>query len=158
MQNIIFILLLAKIIGERSILGNISSWIETPICIGMYVGPTLRHGFIIMESVSPFLIWIYNQIKTKAYFGSPTLDDTWYIHISMYVHALSCLTLWDPLDSSPPESSVQGIFQARILDRVAILSSRGSSQPRDQTHMHLLSLLHWQADSLPLCHLESSYQ
>ena len=60
MQNIIFILLLAKIIGERSILGNISSWIETSICIGMDVGPTLRHGFIIMESVSPFLIWIYN--------------------------------------------------------------------------------------------------
>ena len=131
MQNIIFILLLAKIIGERSILGNISSWIETSICIGMDVGPTLRHGFIIMESVSPFLIWIYNQIKAKAYFGYPTLDDTWYIHISMYVHALSCLTLWDPLDSSPPESSVQGIFQARILEWVAILSSRGSSQPRD---------------------------
>ena len=108
MQNIIFILLLGKIIGERSILGNISSWVETPIWIGMYVGPVLRHGFIIMDSVSPFLIWIYNQIKTKAYFGFPTLYDIWYIHISMYVHALSCATLWDPLDSSPPDPLSRG--------------------------------------------------
>ena len=43
----------------------------------------------------------------------------------------SCLTLCDPM--SPPVSSVHGIFQARILEWVAILFSRGSSQTRDQT-------------------------
>ena len=48
-----------------------------------------------------------------------------------------------------------GIFQARILEWVAISSSRGSSQPRDQSNPHLMSLLHWQADSLPLSHLRS---
>ena len=47
--------------------------------------------------------------------------------------ALSCLTLRDPIDCSPPGSSVHGILQARILERVAILFSRGSSQSRDQT-------------------------
>ena len=31
----------------------------------------------------------------------------------------SCLTLCDPIDSSPPGSSVHGIFQARILEWVA---------------------------------------
>ena len=45
----------------------------------------------------------------------------------------SCLTLCDPLDCSPPGSSVPGIFQARILEWVAISFSRGSSRPRDWT-------------------------
>ena len=39
----------------------------------------------------------------------------------------------DPMDCSPPGSSVHGIIQARILEWVAISSSRGSSQPKDQT-------------------------
>ena len=43
--------------------------------------------------------------------------------------AQSCLTLGDPMDYSPPGSSVQEILQARILVRVAILFSRGSSHP-----------------------------
>ena len=45
--------------------------------------------------------------------------------------AQSCPTLWDPMDCSPPGSSVHGIFQARILESVAIPSSNGSSWPRD---------------------------
>ena len=45
----------------------------------------------------------------------------------------SCPTLCDPLDCSPPGSSAHGILQARILESVAMLSSRGSSRPRDQT-------------------------
>ena len=43
----------------------------------------------------------------------------------------SSLTLCDPMDCSPPGSSVHGILQARILEWVAISFSRGSSQPRD---------------------------
>ena len=45
----------------------------------------------------------------------------------------SCLTLWNPIDHSLSGSSVHGILQARILEWVAILFSRGSSQPRDRT-------------------------
>jgi len=41
--------------------------------------------------------------------------------------AQSCPTLCDPVDCSPPGSSVRGILQARILEWVAIPSSRGSS-------------------------------
>ena len=44
-------------------------------------------------------------------------------------------TLCGPMDCSPPGSSVQGIFQARILEWVAISSSRGSSQPRNRTRV-----------------------
>ena len=42
-----------------------------------------------------------------------------------------CLTLCDPMDYSLPGSSVHGISQARILERVAIPFSRGSYRPRD---------------------------
>ena len=42
-----------------------------------------------------------------------------------------CSTLCDPMDCSPPGSSVHGILQARMLEWVAMPSSRGSSQPRD---------------------------
>ena len=41
--------------------------------------------------------------------------------------------LCNPMDCSPPGSSVCGILQARILECVAMPFSRGSSRPRDQT-------------------------
>ena len=47
----------------------------------------------------------------------------------------SCPTLWDPIDCNLPGSSVHGIFQARILEWVAISFSKGSSPPRDQTQV-----------------------
>ena len=49
--------------------------------------------------------------------------------------AQSCPTLCDPMDCSPPGSSVHGIFQVRVLEWVAISFSRGSSQLRDQTQV-----------------------
>ena len=52
---------------------------------------------------------------------------------STYVLTQSCLTLWDPMDCSPPGSSIRGIFQAKILKWVAISYFRGSSQPKDWT-------------------------
>ena len=68
------------------------------------------------------------------------------------VCAQSCLTLCDPIDCSPPGSSVHGVFQARILEWVeesllqGILPTQGSIP-------HLLHLLHRQVGSLPLNHL-----
>ena len=50
----------------------------------------------------------------------------------------SCPTLCDP-DCSPPGPSVHGILQARILERVAMPSSRGSSPPTDWTCISLVS-------------------
>ena len=46
----------------------------------------------------------------------------------------SCLTFLSPMDCRRPGSSVHRISQARILEWVTISLSRGSSQPRDQTH------------------------
>ena len=46
-----------------------------------------------------------------------------------------------PMDCSPPGSSVHGIFQTRILEWVAIYSSKGFSWPRDQTHVSCISCI-----------------
>ena len=60
-----------------------------------------------------------------------------------------CLTLCDPMDCGLPGSSAHGIFPPRILEWVAISSSRRSSWPRDQTHASCAScigtliLYHW---------------
>ena len=53
----------------------------------------------------------------------------------------------EPLDCSPPGSSVRGILQARIVEWAAIPFSRGSSWSRDR--ICLSCLLHWQVGSLP---------
>ena len=56
----------------------------------------------------------------------------------------SCLTLCDPVDCSPPGSSVHGIFQARVLEWIAISFSRGSFNPGIEPGSPELK-----ADSLP---------
>ena len=70
----------------------------------------------------------------------------------------SCLTFCDPMDCSLPGSSIQGILQARILEWVAVPSSRGSSPPRDQTYVSYAPALTgrffttsatWEAQYLP---------
>ena len=53
--------------------------------------------------------------------------------------AQSCLTFCDPIYCSPPGASVHGIFQARMLEWVAMPSSRGSSQPRDPTEVSCIA-------------------
>ena len=52
--------------------------------------------------------------------------------------AQSCPTLCDPMDCSLPGFSVLGIFQARVLEWVAISFSRGSSRPKDRTRVSLI--------------------
>ena len=50
-----------------------------------------------------------------------------------------CLTLCDPMDHSPPGFCVHGMFQARILEWIAISAFRGYSQPRDETYVSYIS-------------------
>ena len=57
----------------------------------------------------------------------------------VHMYAQSCPTLCDPMDCSTPGSSVQRISQARVLEAVAISSSRGAARPRDQTHISYVS-------------------
>ena len=55
--------------------------------------------------------------------------------------AQSCPTVCDPMSHSPPGSSVHGIDQGRILEGVAIFSSKWSSQPRDPARIPCVSCL-----------------
>ena len=57
-----------------------------------------------------------------------------------------CPTLCNPLDCSPPGSSIHGILQARILECITISFSRRYSWPRDQSHVSCIGrriLYHW---------------
>ena len=60
----------------------------------------------------------------------------------------------DSVDCSPPSSYVHGVFQARILEWIAISSSRGSSHPNDQTVISCVSCIGRQI-LLPLSYLGS---
>ena len=74
------------------------------------------------------------------------------ILIRYVLHAKSlqlCPTVCEPKDCNSPGSSVPGILQARILEWVAMPSSEGSPQLRDQTYISYI-LLNWQESSLPL--------
>ena len=78
------------------------------------------------------------------------------------VHAQSlqaCPTLCDPLDCGPPGSSVHGILQARILEWVAMPSSRGSFQPRKRTHISYIAdgfFTQWVTWEAPIMHWKKS--
>ena len=70
-------------------------------------------------------------------------------------HFSLCATLWTVARQVPPVSSVHGILQARILDWIAMPSSRGSFQPRDRTHISCVIgrfLTHWATWEAP-CNL-----
>ena len=76
------------------------------------------------------IIWVKSQgLKTP---GRISLISKQMFCVCVLV-TQSCLTLCNPMDCSPPGSSVHGILQERILEWVAIPFSRGSSWPRDQT-------------------------
>ena len=61
------------------------------------------------------------------------------IWMCMCGHTQLCPTLCNPMDCSPPGSSVHWILQARILEWVPIYNFRGSSWPRDQTCISCVS-------------------
>ena len=102
---------------------NWPSWVETA-CGHLCAGVTVHH---------------------RCVFGSgyPGLHPKDRPHCSV---TQSCPTLYNPIECSPPDSSVNGISQARILEWVAISFSWGSSQPRNWTHISCIVrwiLYHW---------------
>ena len=76
------------------------------------------------------------------------------MYLCVCLVAQSCPILCDPMDCSLPGSSVHEILQARILEWVAMIFSRGISLTQG-SNLQFFSLLHWQVDSLLLSHLGS---
>ena len=71
---------------------------------------------------------------------APSLWYPPHLKVKLWV-AQSCLTLCNPMDCSPPGSSIHWILQARILEWVAMPFSRGSSWPRALTHVSCVSCI-----------------
>ena len=83
------------------------------------------------------------HIHTDSYakMQESLIADSWFLQVCMHVWLQSCPTLFNPMDSSPPGSTVHGIVQTRILEWVAMPSSRGSLQPRDRTRVCCISCI-----------------
>ena len=82
--------------------------------------------------------WLRIQLamqETQVWFLVSELRSHILLLLVCCLVAKSCPTLCNPMDCSPPVSSVHGISQVRLLEWVAISFSRQSSQPRDQTHV-----------------------
>ena len=105
------------------------SWFTTLLASGVHQSKSVRHIAI------STLIFRFFSSYFKIELHPPRSDP---VHDTVCCHCLvvqSCLTLCDPVDCSPPGSSVHGILQARILEWGAMPSSRGSARPTDWTHI-----------------------
>ena len=91
-------------------------------------------------------IYILKWTFSDIYSGTKML----LLFLIMRSIAQSSLTPCDPMDYTQWDSSVHEIFQAKILDGVAISNSKGSSWL-----LQFFQSLHWETDSLPLGHLGS---
>ena len=116
---------------------------------------------LLFNIVLNFLVRAIMQLKIEKMLphwnrSKTALVCIWYMWKNLYVHVWvrskslqAHLTLCEALDCSPPASSVHGILLARILEWVTRPSSRGSSQPMDQTHVSCVSCItgrfftHW---------------
>ena len=95
-------------------------------------------------------IWCYRDCKNGP--SPPCLPAStpfalilccfFYLEI-VKVKSLSHVWLCDPMDCSPPGSSIHGIFKARVLEWSAISFSRGSSWPRDPTRVSCIAGRHF---------------
>ena len=98
--------------------------------IHQYIGKIMHYnqvGFILGMQ--------YGQMNQWTHHINKRIDKNHMIISKWKVRVLvtqSCPTLCDPMNCSPPGSSVHGILQARILKWVAVPFSRGSSWPRDR--------------------------
>jgi len=93
-------------------------------------------------------VWVYANVKLIwnifiaiiCQGGIQGMKNKSVISRSFAVYLLGCVRLFcDPTDCSPPGSSVHGIFQTIIPEWVAIPFCRGSSWPRDGTHVSCLT-------------------
>ena len=88
---------------------------------------SFSRGFSLTQGSNPHLLRLLHR----------QVDSLPLHHIGLV--AKSCPIICDPMDWSPPGPSVRGIFQAGILEWVAIFISRGSSQARDRTSVSYIS-------------------
>ena len=112
-------------------------WQATPVFL-----PGKFHGQRSPVGYSPYGCKEWTQLSTNAQGMTRIHKHLPMFSTSVCVHAnslQSCTTLCSPMDCYLPGSSVPGILQARLLEWVAISSSRGSFQPRNRTCISYVS-------------------
>ena len=110
---------------------------------------TIFKQLLLTMQVTVFLIYMHkdlhkNLLLNVAYWIILNPFLTPLVWEAVGVHAKSgqtCWTLCDPMDDSPLGSSVPEILQTRILEWVALLSSKGTSSPRGQIHLSHISCI-----------------
>ena len=97
---------------------------------------------ILIMTVTQKIYVVYMKVQVGVQgVGKGQVNTHSHPHILVCSVAQLRPTLCEPMDCNPPGSSVLGIFKARILEWVAISSSRGSSQPRYWTHVSCISCI-----------------
>ena len=99
--------------------GFLHSWRDPVVCSASQIMHVFLRIFIMNFPLEkpPGLVLFSTESKFLMLSGAQVLQ--------------LCPTFCDPMDCSPPGSSVPGILQARLLEWIAMPSSRGSSRPRD---------------------------
>ena len=87
----------------------------------------------------PYIVYIQNWHRYQIYKSIELIFTLLSTSSSLCMCMLSCQTLCSPMDCSPPVSFVHGILQARVLEWVGILFSRGSSWPRNRMRISCIT-------------------
>ena len=121
-------------------------------CSFLSTGETVMNK-IVKKSLPPWSVYsLYanhhaatwkNGPKVKLYLQNYNIQLRIVNEVKWSEVAQSCPTLCDPMDCSLPGSSVHGIFQAIVLEWIAISFSRGSSRPRDRTQVSCIIGTHF---------------
>ena len=118
----------------------------------MYIHVNVYIYIHIWHNLHSFIHWLMNTgclcILDIVNIWS-VLFEPWWCPVHLFNCFISCVCvqlvnrvlLCNIMDCSPPGSFVHGIFQARVLEQVAISSSRGSSWPRDRTCLSCISYM-----------------
>ena len=123
---------------QRLVLAVSSLW----ECSFPYPYGLLSHFLLVSAQILAFLAILYKiAILYPSYTALVFLHSSYHFLCAHAKLLRSCWTHCNPIVCSPPGSSVYGILQARILGWVAMVSSRGSSQPRDQTYISYISCI-----------------
>ena len=141
---------------------RVLEWVAMPFSRGSswprdwtHVSSIAGRFFTIWATVFSWLGWRSHQdvVNSRDYRPATILAVEIFSQVSgmlgSWLVTLLCLNLCDPMDCSPPASSVHGIFfQARILEWVATSSSRRSDRPRDWTQVYCIAGRFFTAESL----------
>ena len=115
-----------------------STWIYLSLKLG-YTDCLIIWIVKIPYLVKVLTVWI-SYFSFFFFFLHPSLEYMFYILLQVVLITRLCPTFCNPVDCSPPGSSVHGILQARMLKWAAIPFSRGSFQLRDWTQVSCITI------------------